>query len=358
MASIGKQEADAPVVNAPVANAVETNVSIANAVKADNNNDEKIALRFPNLKGVIAIPLWMVMSILFLQRALLSGMVETTKKTIVIRYDASREAVLAFFKLKMWFVGKKEDPTSEMSVETINETIKLAHFFQDDTVEEALTEKATEYLEKHFVFKCTCGAKEFNSQPKVYERSYFTFEISKVVKGLVAIGPCYEWKDPHFFSDPECKNPVKVSFKRECPCEKTTFFQKMYLFITENPVFAQWIWENVERSILLRYIDAPKKRQNTLLRQEFSTLPEYVRRNGGTVQSKKEDPVLKELHLRLLQCRCISDYTEAEIVEGKIQQRKEFLHKKAQKEASLQQKKEEDPSERARRLARMYSASK
>jgi hypothetical protein len=196
-----------------------------------------VPIRFPGFGGVFKAPCDLVDAVPFLQTALSAGLKETKTREIEIKFETTPEVARAYFAMK-WHLLKKTDanPSLGWSLQTLNDVVALAQFFQDEEVSEVFTLRVENYLDKHFGKKCNCDA------------------------------------------------------------AKHDFWDQLTSFITEDSTFAKMIWETVAKDTLLQYIEAPTRRVNTLFKTDFSELPDYIKRCAPKKEIEPEkDLILKEL---------------------------------------------------------------
>ena len=235
--------------------------------KQEMTTEQPVAVHFTSFKGVIKVPFEMIVKILFLYTALFAGMKETRDRKIKVEYETHLECARAYFSMKWFLLGKNEkDPSENWDPQLLDDVLKLAQFFQDEEIIDTFNDRASTYLDKYFSKKCICDA------------NCSTYAIVK---------------------------------QRSCTCFKS-FWVRLHSFITEDPLFAQWIWERIHKDTLLQYIEAPKKRINTLSNTEFHNLPKYIDLCSD-INQNTSDPKLDKMYRQLDQVEIDDEGTYAAI---------------------------------------------
>jgi hypothetical protein len=333
----------------------EADVSVTSPTKVES----KVQVRFAKLKGSIQVPLEIINIILFLHTALFAGMKETQENKIVVEFDTTAECARNYFAMKWHLLGKTEkDPSENWDPQLLDDIIELASFFQDEEFIELIMTSVEKNLESHFS-KCTCGAMKFMHGKKYpFESGYFgpVKNTDCVILKRMSEDDC---KDPmiakYFWEDRECTIPVEIANKQFCKCEKKEFWVRLHEFISYDPLFAQWIWETIDRNTLLEHMEVPSKRVNTLFKMEFAELPEYIHRCAPYIKIGDGDPKLNRMYAELERIP-YDDEGAYGILKAKIDAYERAKQRADKRRARNERAEQEDFQHRVKSLARMAQA--
>jgi hypothetical protein len=256
--------------------------------------EEPVPVRFSKVKGVFKVPFEIIMCVLFLHAALFAGLRETKNRKIEVNFETNADAAKGYFAIKWHLLKKtKTDPSSEWDPQLLDDVLALAHFFQDEEIHEIFNERATAYLDKHFSKDCVCGFNDYQKYPAPY-RQYLFSSIVRIESRYTVV----EQSTYHtgYYMDENLTRFAIIKQRQPCTCYKA-FWERMNSFITEDALFAQWIWESISKDTLLQYISAPKKRVNTLFKTDFNKLTEYIDRcSEKKFERTKVDPKLQKMY--------------------------------------------------------------
>lgn len=330
----------------------------------ESNDDSKVQVRFSKLKGSIKVPMEIINAILFLHTALFAGMKETQENKIVVEYNTTTECARNYFAMKWHLIGKTDkDPSENWDPQLLDDIIELASFFQDEDFIEIINEAVEKYLESHFSRECKCGAKEFMCGKKhPYVISYLGSRIDsdfvitgKISEEEIILKKIHSYTYGIHWEDPALTVPVEVTRVRHCKCEQQNFWTRLHEFISYDPLFAQWIWETIDRNTLLQHMEVPTKRVNTLFKKEFHELPEYIHRCAPYIQNTGGDPKLSKMYAELEHIP-YDDEIAYGILKSKIESYQRAKQRADTRRARNGQAEREDFQHRVNTLARMAKA--
>lgn len=262
---------------------------------------EPVPVYFPQFSGVIKVPVQIIMGVLFLHTALFAGFKETKNRKIEVNFETNINAARGYFGMKWHLLKKTEtDPSSEWDPQLLDDVLALAHFFQDEEIHEIFNERATAYLDKHFNKDCVCGFNDYQKYPAPY-RQYLYSSIVRIESIYTVVEQSTYYTG--YYMDEKLTRFATIKTRQPCTCYKA-FWERLNSFITDNARFAQWIWKSISKDTLLQYIDAPKRRVNTLFEKDFNELPEYIDRcSRQEFEITDVDPKLQKMHEQLKQLK-------------------------------------------------------
>jgi len=280
---------------------------------------EKIPVHFKSIKGKINVPRDIILSINFFKSCITLNMQEKQNNVITVHHETTYEIVRAYFSFKWYQIGKADkNPIDTWTPDIFNDVIKLSTFFCDN-LDEYFAEETEKYLNRCFTNGCTCGHME---EKENYDHPYNRYGIQ--YKSIVIVGECdnnctkispYGFYDQSpnaksctgYYLDKAGSIGVHIRYISACICN-FSFWKNLNKFIVLNPMFAHWIWENIDRSILIKYIEVPKRRTNKLLSIKFSEIPQYMAICSKN-NVKKGDPIL--INLQKEYDACNDPYSKA-----------------------------------------------